>query len=56
MYLEKGVYIEQDQKGVDSCKALKWWKVHKLKYRVLSKMAFDVLAIPISTIASGVNI
>nr|KAJ0209092.1 hypothetical protein LSAT_V11C400187080 [Lactuca sativa] len=29
-----------------------WWNVHKLKYRVLSKMAMNVLAIPISTITS----
>nr|GEX67635.1 hypothetical protein [Tanacetum cinerariifolium] len=32
--------------------ALEWWNVHQLKYPVLSKMARDVLAIPISTVAS----
>nr|KAJ0204007.1 hypothetical protein LSAT_V11C500231000 [Lactuca sativa] len=31
--------------------ALQWWNMHKLKYRVLSMMARDVLAIPISTVA-----
>ncbi|KAL4564893.1 hypothetical protein LXL04_028969 [Taraxacum kok-saghyz] len=51
-YLEKGVYREQGQKGMDSFKALEWWCVHKEKYRVLSKMAMDVLAIPVSTVAS----
>nr|KAJ0207825.1 hypothetical protein LSAT_V11C500231030 [Lactuca sativa] len=29
----------------------RWWNMHKLKYRVLSMMARDVLAIPISTVA-----
>ncbi|CAH1414842.1 unnamed protein product [Lactuca virosa] len=52
MYLEEGVYRDQGQNGMDSFKALEWWNVHKLKYRVLSKMAMDVLAIPISTVAS----
>ncbi|KAL4568270.1 hypothetical protein LXL04_023878 [Taraxacum kok-saghyz] len=51
-YLEEGVYREQGQKGMDSFKALEWWCVHKEKYRVLSKMAMDVLAIPVSTVAS----
>ncbi|GJY99390.1 zinc finger BED domain-containing protein RICESLEEPER 2-like protein [Tanacetum coccineum] len=32
--------------------ALEWWNVHQLKYPILSKMAKDVLAIPISTVAS----
>ncbi|KAL4589182.1 hypothetical protein LXL04_002087 [Taraxacum kok-saghyz] len=51
-YLEEGVYREQGQKGMDSFKALEWWCVHKEKYRVLLKMAMDVLAIPVSTVAS----
>ncbi|KAL4588114.1 hypothetical protein LXL04_000993 [Taraxacum kok-saghyz] len=51
-YLEEGVYREQGQKGMDSFKALEWWCVHKEKYRVLSKMAMDVLAIPVSTVVS----
>ncbi|KAL4581190.1 hypothetical protein LXL04_017400 [Taraxacum kok-saghyz] len=52
MYLEEGVYREQGEKGISSFSALEWWNVHKLKYRVLSLMARDVLAIPISTVAS----
>nr|GEW80923.1 hypothetical protein [Tanacetum cinerariifolium] len=32
--------------------ALEWWNVHQFKYPVLSKMAKDVLAIPVSTVAS----
>ncbi|XP_049935982.1 zinc finger BED domain-containing protein RICESLEEPER 1-like isoform X2 [Nymphaea colorata] len=31
---------------------LSWWKANENKYRVLSKMARDILAIPISTVAS----
>ena len=52
MYLEEGVYREQGKGGMESFNALEWWNVHKLKYRVLSMMARDVLAIPISTVAS----
>ncbi|CAH1437463.1 unnamed protein product [Lactuca virosa] len=37
---------------MQSFNALEWWNVHKLKYRVLSMMARDVLAIPISTVTS----
>ncbi|KAL4649293.1 hypothetical protein ACB092_01G004900 [Castanea dentata] len=32
--------------------ALEWWKANNLKFRILSKMAFDILSIPITTIAS----
>ncbi|KAF3778524.1 Zinc finger BED domain-containing protein DAYSLEEPER [Nymphaea thermarum] len=31
---------------------LSWWKANENKYRVLSKMARDILAVPISTVAS----
>ena len=31
---------------------LNWWKVNSSKYRLLSKLACDVLAIPLSTVAS----
>lgn len=49
MYLEEGVL-----KGHEgpSFNVLDWWNMHKLKYRVLSKMAMDILAVPISTVAS----
>ncbi|CAH1447689.1 unnamed protein product [Lactuca virosa] len=52
MYLEEGVYREKGQRGMESFNALEWWNVHKLKCRVLSLMARDVLAIPISIVAS----
>ncbi|KAL0322505.1 UNVERIFIED_CONTAM: Zinc finger BED domain-containing protein RICESLEEPER 3 [Sesamum angustifolium] len=31
---------------------LEWWRVHALKYKILSIMARDLLAIPITTVAS----
>ena len=48
-YLEEGVYIQEAGVYFD---ALGWWKENKLKYRILSKMAADILAIPITTVAS----
>ncbi|XP_071718389.1 zinc finger BED domain-containing protein RICESLEEPER 2-like [Rutidosis leptorrhynchoides] len=50
MYYDEGLYIMQG--GMDSFNVLEWWNIHKLKFSVLSKMAIDVLAIPISTVAS----
>ena len=46
VYLEEGVYI------LEAFSALEWWKNNSLKYKILSKMAADILAIPISTVAS----
>jgi hypothetical protein len=31
--------------------ALAWWKCNALKYRILSKMARDILIVPISTVS-----
>ena len=50
IYLEEGVYI-CDAEG-PKFDALSWWKANDLKYRVLSKMAHDIIAIPITTVAS----
>lgn len=49
MYLEEGVLQGNEGRNFN---VLDWWNIHKLKYRVLSKMAIDVLAVPISTVAS----
>jgi hypothetical protein len=32
--------------------ALEWWKSNASKYRILSKMTKDILAVPINTVAS----
>ncbi|XP_071716260.1 zinc finger BED domain-containing protein DAYSLEEPER-like [Rutidosis leptorrhynchoides] len=29
---------------------MKWWKLHKVKYPTLSKMAHDILSVPVSTV------
>ncbi|KAG8370310.1 hypothetical protein BUALT_Bualt14G0103600 [Buddleja alternifolia] len=53
MYLEENCFIKmensKDGAGFD---ILDWWKIHVLKYKVLSTMARDILAIPITTVAS----
>ena len=48
-YLEEHVYKANDGSDFD---VLDWWRVHALKYKVLSVMAKDILAIPVSTVAS----
>lgn len=47
IYLEDGVELE-----IPDLDALRWWRENKNKYRILSVMASDILAIPISTVAS----
>lgn len=32
---------------------MRWWKLHKVKYPMLSKMAHDILTIPVSTVSPG---
>ncbi|KAG8373567.1 hypothetical protein BUALT_Bualt11G0037900 [Buddleja alternifolia] len=62
-HLEENDYIETKseltrylgencEKNVESFNVLKWWKHNSMKYRVLSQIARDVLAIPVSTVAS----
>ena len=49
-YLEEGCYIRDgDQNPFD---ALEWWRVNYLKYRISSRMARDVIAFPITSVAS----
>jgi hypothetical protein len=56
IYLEEDVYVgEKDDSGEDidnEFNALGWWKFNALKYRIFSKMANDILAIHITTVAS----
>jgi hypothetical protein len=56
IYLKEDVYIgEKDASGEDidtEFEALAWWKFNALKYQTLFKMAKDILAIPITTVAS----
>jgi hypothetical protein len=56
VYLEDDVYIcEKDVNGEDidaEFEALAWWKFNASKYRIFSKMARDILAVQITTVAS----
>ncbi|KAL4590877.1 hypothetical protein LXL04_003822 [Taraxacum kok-saghyz] len=48
-------YLGEDREAMDvNFDILKWWGINKCRYPVLSKMARDVLAIPVSTVASEV--
>ncbi|WOL18154.1 zinc finger BED domain-containing protein RICESLEEPER 2-like [Canna indica] len=49
VYLEEGRYISTSGESFD---ALQWWKANTLKFKILSKMAKDVLSIPVTTVAS----
>ncbi|KAL6659648.1 hypothetical protein ACP70R_002477 [Stipagrostis hirtigluma subsp. patula] len=40
------------EKNTEDFEILTWWKVHSNKYPILSKLAKDVLAVPVSTVAS----
>ena len=46
-YLNEG--LEEDEVGDD---VLGWWKVHGPRYPVVARMARDILAVPVSTVAS----
>ena len=49
-YLEEGVFIcKENSNDFD---ALEWWKANNLKFRILSKMACEILYIPIITVVS----
>uniref|UniRef100_A0A803LLV0 Transposase n=1 Tax=Chenopodium quinoa TaxID=63459 RepID=A0A803LLV0_CHEQI len=48
-YLEEG-YLMID--GNEKFDPVEWWKEKSTKYRVLSRLAVDILAVPITTVAS----
>uniref|UniRef100_A0A803MY25 Transposase n=1 Tax=Chenopodium quinoa TaxID=63459 RepID=A0A803MY25_CHEQI len=50
VYLEEGVVICDEES--DDFDILQWWKANNLKFRILSKMTCDILAIPITSVAS----
>ncbi|XP_031248675.1 zinc finger BED domain-containing protein RICESLEEPER 2-like [Pistacia vera] len=49
-YFEEPCY--KCQVDYETFDALKWWQANSLKYPVLCKVARDILAVPISTVAS----
>ncbi|XP_019173798.1 PREDICTED: zinc finger BED domain-containing protein RICESLEEPER 2-like [Ipomoea nil] len=48
-YLEKGRLKKSEISADFSC--LDWWKMNRMHYPILSRMAADILAIPVSTVA-----
>ncbi|CAN1338305.1 Zinc finger BED domain-containing protein RICESLEEPER 2 [Linum perenne] len=48
-YLESHIF--EDPKGSEF-DVIGWWKEHSLQYKILSRMAIDILAIPITSVAS----
>ncbi|XP_075672206.1 zinc finger BED domain-containing protein RICESLEEPER 2-like [Castanea sativa] len=50
VYLE-GIFLCSDDSDSDF-DALEWWKANNLAFRILSKMASDILSIPLTTVAS----
>lgn len=52
-YLELGTYLEESVlPRVQDFDVLGWWRQNRSKYPILSKMAVDVLSIPVSTVAA----
>jgi hypothetical protein len=46
-------YLGEEREPMDSrFDILSWWKVQQCRYHVLAKMVQDILAIPVSTVAS----
>ncbi|KAK8918295.1 hypothetical protein KSP39_PZI021901 [Platanthera zijinensis] len=51
VYLEEAL-VQPPFESRDTFNVLEWWKIYSLKYVKLSKMAKDILTIPITTVAS----
>jgi len=47
IYLSEAIVEEENSFDI-----LRWWKINVERFPILSKLARDVLAIPISTVAS----
>lgn len=46
-------YLSEDPEDYDEkFDILQWWKINSPRFPILSKMARDILAIPVSTVAS----
>ncbi|KAK9992672.1 hypothetical protein SO802_027657 [Lithocarpus litseifolius] len=53
VHLEESDFLCSDDSNLDlDFDALEWWKANNLKFCILSKMASDILSIPITTVAS----
>lgn len=47
-----GEVVEMVKEGEQNFDVLQWWKLHEPRFPILAAMARDVLAVPISTVAS----
>ena len=50
--LDRYLLESSEDPDVEDFDILKWWKMNSSRYQVLSQIARDVLAIPVSTVAS----
>ena len=50
--LDRYLLESSEDLDVEDFDILKWWKMNSSKYQVLSQIAHDVLAIPVSAVAS----
>ena len=50
--LEVDIYLDEGCEKQDDFDILSWWKNNASKYKILSMVARDVLAIPVSSVAS----
>ncbi|KAL0303524.1 UNVERIFIED_CONTAM: Zinc finger BED domain-containing protein RICESLEEPER 1 [Sesamum radiatum] len=56
MYLEESCYSFKKENKIEKIfDVLEWWRVNSVKYKVLSVMAQDILAIPITIVVSEAN-
>ncbi|KAH9686208.1 BED-type domain-containing protein [Citrus sinensis] len=49
---ELDTYLEEEDKTTPDFDILMWWKVNRSRYPILSEIARDLLAVPVSTVAS----
>jgi len=49
---ELDTYLEEEDKTTPDFDILMWWKVNRSRYLILSEIARDLLAVPVSTVAS----
>ncbi|KAI5660472.1 hypothetical protein M9H77_29265 [Catharanthus roseus] len=52
-YMELDAYLQEDLlPRVQEFDALGWWRLNRSRYPILSKMAVDILCIPVSTVSA----
>ncbi|CAL1402220.1 unnamed protein product [Linum trigynum] len=49
IYLEEGLYVHTKELMFD---IIGWWKEQRIRFKILSRMACDIMAIPVTSVAS----